>query len=148
MKLDHILLPTDLSPQSTRASEDAPELAVAGGGQLTLLTVVPEVVVAAHGAPLAPPIGDPEAPAKAAAAHAQLKEMAQDLERDGVKVNVKALHAADTVRAILDYAEANDVDLIALSTHGHGGWRRLVLGSVAERVVRESSIPVLTFHRE
>jgi nucleotide-binding universal stress UspA family protein len=45
--------------------------------------------------------------------------------------------------AILDTAVATDVDLIAMSTHGRGGLARLVLGSVADEVVRRTHVPVL-----
>jgi len=48
--------------------------------------------------------------------------------------------------AILDLAEEEDVDLIALGTHGRGGLRRLVLGSVADKVIRGTHRPVLV-HR-
>jgi len=48
--------------------------------------------------------------------------------------------AAEIVR----YAEENDCDLIVMGTHGRSGVGRLILGSVAERVVRSSSVPVLT----
>ena len=52
---------------------------------------------------------------------------------------------ADVAGAILRMAENHHVDLIALSTHGRTGLRRLVLGSVAETVVRRAALPVLTF---
>ena len=45
--------------------------------------------------------------------------------------------------AILDYARDHSVDLIALATHGRGGLTRMLLGSVADKVVRGASIPVL-----
>lgn len=47
-------------------------------------------------------------------------------------------------RKILEYARENDCDLVVMGTHGRGGLDRLLLGSVAERVVRSSKIPVLT----
>ncbi len=47
-------------------------------------------------------------------------------------------------RVILDLARAKEVDLIVMGTHGHSGLAHLALGSVAERVVREASCPVLT----
>jgi nucleotide-binding universal stress UspA family protein len=47
-------------------------------------------------------------------------------------------------RAILDYAAENGVDLIVIGTHGRSGARHVALGSVAERVVRFSDVPVLT----
>ena len=47
---------------------------------------------------------------------------------------------------IIGYAEDNDVDLIAMGTHGRSGVERQVVGSVTEKVVRNSEIPVLTVH--
>jgi len=51
-------------------------------------------------------------------------------------------------RRIVQYAEDQDIDLIVMGTHGRGGIDRLLLGSVAERVVRTSSVPVLTVRVE
>ncbi len=45
---------------------------------------------------------------------------------------------------IIDYAKANDVDLIVIGTHGRGGLMHVLLGSVAEKIVRKSPCPVLT----
>jgi len=45
---------------------------------------------------------------------------------------------------IMEYAEESDCDLIVMGTHGRGGLDRLLLGSVAERVVRSATVPVLT----
>ena len=50
--------------------------------------------------------------------------------------------------ALLDYAAAHDIDLIVMGTHGRRGVRRLLMGSVAEEVVRLSSCPVLTVRRK
>ena len=50
-------------------------------------------------------------------------------------------------RAILDYADAHDVDLIVMGTHGRTGLDRYLLGSIAERVVRLADVPVLTVRR-
>jgi hypothetical protein len=46
--------------------------------------------------------------------------------------------------AIIEYAEAHDIDLIVMGTHGRGGMSHLLMGSVAERVVRTAPCPVLT----
>ena len=49
---------------------------------------------------------------------------------------------------ILDYAEKNEIDLIVMGTHGRRGLKHLLLGSVAEEVVRLSASPVLTIHEQ
>jgi nucleotide-binding universal stress UspA family protein len=48
---------------------------------------------------------------------------------------------------ILSYAEANEIDLIVMGTHGRTGVKRALLGSVTEDVVRHAEIPVLTVHQ-
>ena len=47
-------------------------------------------------------------------------------------------------KEIVDYAETENVDLIVMGTHGRGGLDRLLLGSVAERVIRTAPVPVMT----
>jgi nucleotide-binding universal stress UspA family protein len=51
-----------------------------------------------------------------------------------------------TAVAVVEYARANDIDLIIVGTHGRRALARLVMGSVAERVVRTAPCPVLTVH--
>ncbi len=67
----------------------------------------------------------------------------QKLIKEGVSARGEVLNgkAADT---ILDYAEKNKVDLIIMSTHGRSGISRWAFGSVADRVVRNSIVPVLS----
>jgi nucleotide-binding universal stress UspA family protein len=75
-------------------------------------------------------------------AQAYLAKIETNLAAQGfaVKSVVRYGHAADE---ILDHARAGGVGLIAMSTHGRGGVRRWVLGSVAETVVRHAPVPVL-----
>ena len=145
MKIQHVLVPTDLSPESMRPLQEAAELVRQGGGRLTLLCVVPDPQVAPHGAPLAPPIGDPTIGVRVDNARVELERIAGDLS--DLEVEVAAIPSPDVARTIVDEAAARSADLIAISTHGHTGWRRLALGSVAEQVVRRSSVPVLSFQR-
>ena len=46
------------------------------------------------------------------------------------------------------YAESEGFDLVAVSTHGHSGFRRLIMGSVAEKILRHVHVPVLVFPRQ
>jgi nucleotide-binding universal stress UspA family protein len=50
----------------------------------------------------------------------------------------------DIADSLLDFARKNEIDLIVMGTHGRGGVRKALLGSVAERVFRHSTVPVLT----
>lgn len=64
-------------------------------------------------------------------------------ESEGVPVET-VQRSGSPSREIVRYAEEESCDLIVMGTHGRGGLDRLLLGSVAERVVRSSSVPVLT----
>jgi nucleotide-binding universal stress UspA family protein len=78
-----------------------------------------------------------------AAAQAYITRAAENLMKEGlpVKAEVATGWAGDT---IMKYAEDNNIDLIIMSTHGRSGIGRWFMGSVAEKVVRHSHIPVLT----
>ena len=64
----------------------------------------------------------------------------------GLAVRTSTTRAPKVAHAINEYAKANDVDLIVVGTHGRGAVSRFLMGSVAERVVRSASRPVLTVH--
>jgi nucleotide-binding universal stress UspA family protein len=71
-----------------------------------------------------------------------LEEQAQILHEQGVRVRT-ILRVGDPARVILDAASRTEADLIAMTTHGRSGLRRWAFGSVAERVIRASKVPVL-----
>lgn len=64
-------------------------------------------------------------------------------EREGVPIETSLIEGTPS-KEIVHYATEEGCDLIVMGTHGRGGIDRLLLGSVAERVVRASSVPVLT----
>jgi nucleotide-binding universal stress UspA family protein len=67
----------------------------------------------------------------------------------GVDATTAVVDAAGAVhRTILDYAADHDADCIVMGTHGRTGLDRYLLGSVAERTLRESPVPVLTVHED
>lgn len=76
-------------------------------------------------------------------ARAYLEQVAAPLREKGLDVEAVALEGAPA-DAIVSYAADNEVDLIAIGTHGRKNLGRLVFGSVADRVLKHSSIPVLT----
>lgn len=71
-----------------------------------------------------------------------LKEMCAKLEMDEARVNF-LVREGDVTQLILDVAHEVQADLIAMSTHGRSGALRWLLGSVTDRIVRHSPIPVL-----
>lgn len=146
MKIDHILLTTDLSPESLRPFGELVAFAAEQGARITLLHVVQEVPVVPHGAPLAPPPMPMDTEKDVAAARKALEEQRRDLPAD-VTVETKVVVSANVAEAVRKFASEGRVDLIALSTHGRTGWRHLVLGSVAEDILRHAEVPVLCFPR-
>ncbi|MFH0847230.1 MAG: universal stress protein [Chloroflexota bacterium] len=71
-----------------------------------------------------------------------LASVVKKLKKEDVAAEAVVLHG-NVAESILDYARKNGVDLIIMSTHGRSGLKRLVLGSVTDRVSRLSSVPVL-----
>ncbi len=75
-------------------------------------------------------------------AQVYLDDVAYRLKEQGVNVST-AVQIGAVAESIIGYAEANRIDLIAMCTHGRTGLGRWILGSVADRVLRASSIPIL-----
>jgi len=71
-------------------------------------------------------------------------EIAQQANAAGIDTVETAVLTGSPHRAILSYADENDIDLIVMGTHGRRGLDRYLLGSVTERVVRLADVPVLT----
>jgi nucleotide-binding universal stress UspA family protein len=146
MSFRKILLPTDLSKEGERAFQAVTSLGRESGATVVLLHVIENVGVA--------PVGGIRAPSYLPGTKQEL-ERARDLlaERrkkfpSGVEVVAEVLVAPSVPHAIADYAARNGCDLIALSSHGRTGFRRLVMGSVAEAVLRSARVPVLVFPRQ
>ena len=143
----HILLTTDLSDDSLRAFDSVARLARAAEGRVTLLCVVQDVILPpATSDPLATPLHAPDVEPKRAAAAARLEQLAAE-HLKGLPVDCHALVGGAPEEAIGAAARDWGCDLIAMSTHGRSGFQRLVLGSVAEGVLRHSDVPVLFFPR-
>ena len=113
-------------------------------GVVALHRVVQDLRIAPHGAPLAPAVSMDDMEKIAAENRAKLEDMASNLPGD-IAIDV---HISEGIaKGIVEYGNAKDVDMIAISTHGRTGFRHLVLGSVAEAVLRHAHKPVLCFPR-
>ncbi|MCS6852462.1 MAG: universal stress protein [Gemmataceae bacterium] len=135
-----LLHATDFSPLSERAWELACLLARQCGARLIVLHVLERPRVVYSGVALAPP-PPPPADEERQAAWEQLRRM-QPPEA-GVAVEHR-LEEGDPATAILQVADEAAADLIILGTHGRTGLSRLLMGSIAEQVVRRATCPVLT----
>lgn len=74
-----------------------------------------------------------------------LSKLKDACEKKGIKVKTVLTHG-EPVSIILETIKEGGYDLIIMGTHGKTGFKRLVLGSIAENVVRKSNIPVLLYH--
>ena len=146
MKLRHILIPSDLSPDSLRPCSELKKL-VSEVGKITLLHVVEDLKAIPHGSPFAPLQSSPELSEDIAHARKKMEEQRTALPED-FDVTIEVIAAEKLAKGVADYAKHHDVDMIALSTHGRTGFRHLALGSVAEAILRHSTTPVLCFPRK
>jgi nucleotide-binding universal stress UspA family protein len=142
-----ILCPTDFSEPAQEAFNTAVELAQHFSAQLLLVHVVPPMPV-----PYQPMISP--APAFDITAYLQdlVKASREGLQAYGEKHVPQGLPwtasvaAGDPAYEIISLAKELAADLIVIATHGHGGWRHMLFGSVAEKVVRLAGRPVLVVH--
>jgi len=77
-----------------------------------------------------------------------LAKVASQLRSKGIKVTTKALEANRPAQTIMDYSQEKGMDLIVMATHGHTGFKKLLMGSVAFGVLHESHVPVLLIRPE
>jgi nucleotide-binding universal stress UspA family protein len=143
--MKRILCPIDFSDFSRHAFDRAAEVARCYGATVDVLHVLP----VASTVP-AVPYG-PEGPGPFRLAVEDRGGVLAELPRFlvgerslGVPVEFHVVEAQSTQQAILDQAERLAADLLVLGTHGRSGFERLLLGSVAEKVLRTSRLPVLT----
>jgi universal stress protein A len=142
-----ILVPTDFSEPSDAALAYARVLAGTFGASLHLLHVFESPFVAGG---VNPEVFTDDSPA----VQAELVEEAKDRLRHRITPADRERFAATTgivsgysARAIVDYATDRKMDLIVMGTHGRNGVAHLLMGSVAEKVVRNAPCPVMTVRR-
>ena len=136
----HIMVPLDGSPLSATILGPASELARASGARLTLVHVVSSSAVL--GTRIFPLLPDDITPAMEKARE-YLEDRARELRARGFTAETHVEEHEAPGRAIAAIADKLGADLIALATHGYGGLKRALLGSVADKVLRSSPLPLL-----
>ncbi|GIW56698.1 MAG: universal stress protein [Nitrospiraceae bacterium] len=147
MQLKKVLVPVDFSKDSLRAAEYARNFAAPFAAQLLLLHVIEPIYYAspadmyAASPNLALLIEE-----QRKAAEAQLERLAKKLSQGGTKVRT-LIKSGSPAPVIADTAKRAKADMIIMATHGRTGLAHVLLGSVAERVVRLAPCPVLVVRR-
>lgn len=144
-QIRRILIPTDFSEPARQAQAYAIALAEKFGSELHLMHIVPEVVI---------PFPDASTSWTMPATFQkdQLKSaetrLLQQLDTQWAKnhVVIQTTKVGSPVEEIVSYAKETDIDLIVIGTHGYSGFAHFLLGSVAEKIVRMATCPVLTVH--
>jgi nucleotide-binding universal stress UspA family protein len=137
-----ILAPTDFSDASHRAVRYAAELAEKFGAELVLLHVVQDIALVLPDAVMPTPMPTPDLTQLMDSARSGLTNLIGHLGlgRLNPKIEVRAGSPAAEIDAA---AKDLGADLICVSTHGRTGLAHLLLGSVAEKIVRHAPCPVL-----
>ena len=143
--VEGILVPTDGSEQAMRAFRFATE--TFPDAELTALYVLdPPETGYRTGRERGSEDPDSEFNKRVSEVTAFLDDYVREGDAAGVSVTTDhtvAYERGQEARGIIDYADENDVDLIVMGSHGRTGVSRVLLGSVAEKVVRRAPVPVL-----
>lgn len=149
---NHILVPLDGSELSERALPIAENLAQQAGSTVHLIHVVSREHEIGAGRNIESlQIAEVEidyarrlTESRVDRGTKYLEQIQSQLKSAGVKIDDRVVVArGDAAEHIVDYVKANNIELVVMSTHGHGGLRRLLMGSVTDRVIRSCEAPVL-----
>jgi nucleotide-binding universal stress UspA family protein len=138
--VERILVPVDFSDHSKLSVTYARELAASYGARVELVHVVEDTTLPAVYGLEPQQTSTPEVLRRI---DQGLEALIADAPGANVPVTASVIHG-NPVRGILDYSEESGADLIVIATHGLSGLRRLLMGSVSERIVRSAPCPVFT----
>jgi nucleotide-binding universal stress UspA family protein len=143
----HILIPTDGSPVSAKAVKAGIAFAKQSGAKVTGYYAVEPVPMRLYGEGY---VADRAMVAEferraLAAAKKYVNSIAREAERQGVEFASVVQTARTPYEGIVETAKKRRCDLILMSSHGRRGLMRLTLGSVADKVIQLSKVPVLVY---
>jgi nucleotide-binding universal stress UspA family protein len=146
--LRHILIPLDGSALAEQMVRPAVALGTVMQADYTLFQVVPHVRLPGFdptGSELSETTEPPLLGQHRREAEYYLDQIADGLRAQGRRVQTRVVVHPHAAAAILEEVQARGIDLLALATHGRGGLPRLLLGSVADKVLQGAAIPVLLY---
>jgi universal stress protein A len=144
-EIKRILMPLIFSEHDTYAADYARQIALCAGAEVDLVHVTPEVdFIYGHEAALQSLHKDFKGYEKEVAD--KLMTAFAEKSLAGVAIGKKIVLQGNPSDEIIHYALHNDIQMIVIATHCRKGLEALTVGSVAERVIKGSSIPVLAVH--
>jgi len=143
----HLLLPTDGSKLSSDAIDDGLALAKALGARVTLLTVIEPLRSFSASSELLADVRENFEKSSRENAEKVLKAAADKAGALGVQANTVMANASQPHRQVIETADSAGCDLIVMASHGRRGVDALLMGSVTQKVLTHSSIPVLVIRR-
>ena len=145
IRINNVLVATDFSEPSAAALNYGREIARTFNATLHVLNVADNVYLQFGGEAYMGVLPDLQNDVEAAA-RAQLDALLDAEDRTALRAKPVVITAIGKPAAIVDYAGQHAIDLIVMGTHGRGAVGHVLMGSVAERVVRTAPCPVLTVH--
>ena len=141
MLFQNILVPVDMSKQSTRAFKIALDISKKYKSKLTVITCV-EIYHSFHLFYQQRPIPkEIEKLNKIIEDH--LKELESFAKKKNISLKIKILKSESVVKDILNFTKSNKHDLIVIGSHGRTGFDKLLLGSVANGVSQKAHCPIM-----
>lgn len=147
IELKRVCVATDFSKPAQRAFQYGLVFAKQFGAELHLLHVIEDII------PTIPEPGLAMLPTQEImnslrqASEEGMKKVVSAQDVSGVRI-VQVVREGVPFRELGDYAKKESIDLVIVGTHGRSGLSHLLLGSVAERIVRSAPCPVLTVHSD
>jgi nucleotide-binding universal stress UspA family protein len=145
IRIQNVLVATDFSEPSEAALNYGRELARSFHATLHVVHVTDSIYAQYGGEAYS--VALPELQREIEdSARKELESLLNDDDRRDLRAKPVLITALAKAPAIVDYARQNTIDLIVMGTHGRGAISHMLMGSVAERVVRTAPCPVLTVH--
>jgi nucleotide-binding universal stress UspA family protein len=142
LPLSKILLPVDFSERCLGATRYAQALASHFDAEITLLHVLEPIRYEFSTLEFGGTVMNDLVANRSAQAHKQLEAFLRE-ELSGVRVK-RVLLEGDPAQKIVQYAQAEQIDVITMPTHGYGPFRRFILGSVTAKILHDADCPVWT----
>ena len=141
MSFRNILVPYDASSYANHAFDEALKIAEKFGSKITVLTVLGTKIEHASGISLERAIEIQDEHENAATKI--LKDLEIFAKEKGVEFSFKVVYEPSPYKGIVNFSNSNSMDLIVIGSHGRGGIKKAVLGSVASGVIEHANCPIL-----